>query len=252
MRDRELTFLLLRRKNGAPLILGGFRREKLTPKDLDEGFWRGIYGAEPRIEAAQFVRQYLYDLAEKVLVTGDRERRFIPRFLASFGIFMVLYFVFTVVIRTPLPFPYKALLSLGASVGAFFALRHYGEKTSQVAEKRIIYREAVDQCRLEPDPRAQAWQMVLSQLEDLPPAALWSAIRSSQGELAPRTDDFDPFLAFWGPHRSDLKDLLHRHRRADLAQLGPRLAVFFKNRRLDPLVAALSLDCLPLQASPRG
>ena len=80
-------------KDGEPLLLDPFRGVERLETTLSERTVEGRFGAEPRVEALTMYRNELYRTVDAAVRRWLSENRFIPRFLASAGVFVLAMFV---------------------------------------------------------------------------------------------------------------------------------------------------------------
>lgn len=104
----------------------------------------GLYGREPRVEAITQFRNELYRLIEEEVRDWIGESRFIPRFLISAGVFLLVYVGLSLAVRDPLPVVDEIALSLAAAIGAFFLRRRRDMRSDRALSKRMKLRNKVD------------------------------------------------------------------------------------------------------------
>lgn len=142
-RSKEFVFHV-RRKNGTPIFLHPFTTPARLMDVLPTAEIAGRYGAEPVVEALTGLRNELYRMVDASVRLWIGELRFIPRFLISTAVFLVVYFVTSYFIRDPLPIIDELVLGLVAAVVAFLWLgRRYGA-SQQATARRAELRAAVD------------------------------------------------------------------------------------------------------------
>lgn len=169
--QKGITIFHIYRKDGTPLFLHpmGHPRFFLDLMDrMETGETielKGKYGKDPRVESLTLFRNEVYRLIEQNVKIWAGEQRFIIRFLISAGIFLISYFILSVVVRDPVPMVDEILISLGASL-AFFIISSRRLKNSDPAtKKRIQLREMVDQIVFEEDPFLMKVESLLQEKE---------------------------------------------------------------------------------------
>ena len=104
----------------------------------------GKYGDDPRVESVTLLRNDLYRKAEGAVKLWITDTRFSTRFILSSLVFLVGYFFFTYVVRTPFPFVYKLALAVLTSVGTYYWLGMKYLNSDAVIEKRVDLRTVID------------------------------------------------------------------------------------------------------------
>jgi len=119
-----------------------------TPDKFVSGLERsdveGRYGMEPRVEALTMFRNDLYRQIEIGVKNWLSDARFVPKFLISSLIFVVVYFFMSFVVRDPLPVIDEIAIGLAASVGAFLLLGRRDMNSKAATQKRLDLRVIVD------------------------------------------------------------------------------------------------------------
>jgi len=150
----------IRTKDGSPLFLHSLAPDIPTIDRLEEEEIHGYYGDEPRIESFTLLRNELYQIIEKGIVHWVADRKFVPRFLMSSGVFLVVYIIFSWMVRDPLPLVDEFILSLISSIGFYIFKGRREQNSQEVIKRRIVLREKVDKIRFEPD-------LYIKKVEDL-------------------------------------------------------------------------------------
>ena len=117
--------------------------QQLIPQLLENDIL-GRYGKEPRIETVALFRNDLYRKIETAVKFWLFELRFIPRFLVSSGIFLVVYFIASFAVRDPLPMIDEILIAGAVSVAAYILMGRRFLGSQMAAEKRNDLRTVVD------------------------------------------------------------------------------------------------------------
>ncbi len=177
----EITIFHLQRKDGTPLLLHPFDDPALFLKLDADTVISGRYGKEPRPESVTMLRNELYRKVETAVKSWITEKRFIPRFLASSALFMVLYFFFSLVVRDPLPMIDELAISLGGSLFLYFVLSRRATGSKEAASKRIMLRERIDSILFIHDPLVEEAEKVLTSLEAQSPDELTDRLTEGAG-----------------------------------------------------------------------
>jgi hypothetical protein len=139
-------------KDGEPLLLDPFRGVERLESTLAERTVEGRFGAEPRVEVLTMFRNELYRTVDDAVRRWLSEKRFIPRFLASAGVFVLAMFVMAYVLRGGLPIPVidELAISLAASVGAYLAIGRKELASEMATKKRVALKNAIDRITFVP------------------------------------------------------------------------------------------------------
>ena len=145
MAERPRVFVFhVRRKDGTPLFLHPFSSPARLTELLPAAEIAGRYGAEPAVESLTHLRSELYRMVDAAVRLWIGELRFIPRFLLSTAVFLVVYFIASYFIRDPLPILDEIVLGLvGAVITYVWLGKRYGA-SSEAARRRGELRGAVD------------------------------------------------------------------------------------------------------------
>ena len=184
---------LLTRRDGTPLFISPFHDPtSLLERETDDTY-EGLYGSEPRVEAITKLRNELYRRIESDVRDWINERRFIPRFLISAGVFLVVYLFLSLVIRDPIPLIDELLLGLAGAVASYLAIGRRFEQSSAASNKRIALRAKVDAIVFHESPFLSELEGLLHRLEggetgedeenSVCAAALWERYRAETTEL---------------------------------------------------------------------
>jgi hypothetical protein len=111
----------------------------------EENRIRGRYGKDPRVESITQLRNDLYRKAETAVKFGIFERRFVPRFLISAGVFLFIYFIASFAIRDPIPLVDELLLAGGGALISYLLLGRRLLVSRAAAEKRNELRAVIDE-----------------------------------------------------------------------------------------------------------
>jgi hypothetical protein len=168
----EIHIFHLQRKDGTPLFLHPFSEPAKMLKVDAETTISACYGKDPRPESITMLRNELYRMVEAAVKQWIMEKRFIPRFLLSSALFMVLYFFLSLVVRDPLPMIDELLISLAASIGLYFFLSRRATGSKEAASKRIVLRERIDAIYFEHNPVIEKVEQLLGQCEEMTPEDL--------------------------------------------------------------------------------
>jgi len=142
-KDRVFIFHVFR-KDGSSLFLDPFSTPERFVGTLERSEVEGRYGLEPRVEALTMFRNELYRRIEAGVKNWLSDARFVPKFLISSLIFVVVYFFMSFVARDPLPVIDEIAIGLGAAVAAFILQGRRDMKSKVATKKRLDLRVMVD------------------------------------------------------------------------------------------------------------
>jgi hypothetical protein len=123
-------------------------------------------------------RNELYRLVEQEVKSWVADSRFIPRFVISAGIFLLLYLFLGFVIRDPLPVIDEIAIALGGSILAYILLGRKDMQSEGALKRRIELRNKVDSVVFTESLFVQRVEEVLAEREDDSHAALIDQIQS--------------------------------------------------------------------------
>jgi len=148
---KKLTIFHIHRKDGSSLFLHPFAEADFLIK-LDESYEiTGLYGNEPRVESLTMFRNDLYRLIEVAVKSWVSDQKFIPNFILSSAVFLVIYLFTSFIIRDPVPMIDELALSFGGGIAVFFILAKRGLNSDKSAKKRLSLRLAMDKIIFEED-----------------------------------------------------------------------------------------------------
>ena len=150
-KERAYIFHVLM-KDGESLLLDPFRGVERLESTLAERTVEGRFGVEPRVEVLTRFRDHLYRTVDAAVRRWLSEHRFIPRFLASVGVFLGAMFVMAYVLRGGLPIPVidELAIALGAAIAAYVAIGRKDLTSDAATRKRVTLRNAVDRITFVP------------------------------------------------------------------------------------------------------
>jgi hypothetical protein len=155
---QSITIFHLRRPGGHSEILHPFGREvPLAENSLPV---TGLFGADPEMDAVNQFRELLYRQIDSEIRSWLTEMRFIPRFVATAVVFLLVYFILSLAIRDPIPLVVQLGGATAVSVALFHWMGRRGELSSIAVEKRAGLRRQVDAISF-------AYSPVLEAVEDL-------------------------------------------------------------------------------------
>lgn len=146
-----ITIFHLYRKDGTALFLHPFSDPAKLQDYLDKSDIIGKYGKEPRVEALTLFRNDLYRMIEYAVKSYVAEKKFIPRFLFSAGVFLVLYFLLSFAVRDPLPMVDEVLAGLAGALITYFFLNKRGQSSRLASGLRVKLRTKVDKIVFQQD-----------------------------------------------------------------------------------------------------
>lgn len=143
-RSEPIHIFHLYRKDGTAVFLHPFRKTDKLYALLEKAEIKGHYGNEPRVESLTLFRNELYRLIEQEVRAWMADVRFIPRFLISAAIFLVVYLFLSFVVRDPLPVLDELAFALGGSILAYVLLGRKDMRSEAALKRRIALRTTVD------------------------------------------------------------------------------------------------------------
>ncbi len=148
----------IRRLGDRSLLLHPFGKEvRLTDNQRPVV---GVFGADPQMDVVNQFRELLYRQIDSEIRSWLTEMRFIPRFLVSALVFLLVYFILSLAIRDPIPMVVQLSGAAVAAVAFFLWLGRRDELSSRAVEKRAAVRATVDGISF-------TWSPVLEAFEDL-------------------------------------------------------------------------------------
>jgi len=143
--EREPVYIFhIYRREGTSLFLHPFLSPEKLVAHMEKSFVEGRYGLEPRVEALTLFRNDLYRQVEAGVRSWLNDVRFIPKFLISTGVFLLVYFFLSYVILDPIPVLDELAGGLGASILSYILLGKRDLASQRAAQKRLALRVAVD------------------------------------------------------------------------------------------------------------
>jgi hypothetical protein len=145
MPDKDRIYLFhIFRKDGSSLFLNPFGSPDKFINGLERIEVEGRYGMEPRVEALTMFRNELYRQIETGVKNWLSDARFVPKFLISALVFVVVYFFMSFVVRDPLPVIDEIAIGLVAAVVVFLVMGRRDMNSKAATKKRLDLRVIVD------------------------------------------------------------------------------------------------------------
>ena len=164
---KKLTIFHIYRKDGSSIFLHPFSEPGFILK-LDDGYEiTGKYGHEPRVESLTMFRNDLYRLIESAVKDWISDIRFIPHFILSAVLFLVIYLTAAVVVLRSIPIIDELALSLGGSIAFFFYLSKRDRNSEKSSKKRLDLRLIMDKIVFEEDGFVKKVEEVLHYNESI-------------------------------------------------------------------------------------
>jgi len=184
-KQRRAYLFHFSRKDGRSFFLDPFQDPNELMPVLESCELIGLYGNEPKVEALTWFRNELYRKVEAAVKVWVAERRFIPRFLISSALFLLVYLFLSLVIRDPLPMVDELLIALGVSIALYIFLSRRDLSSSWSSKKRAELRSKVDSIYFQEDQFVKEVEKNLHRLETgSPQQALESIILSTDSFYA--------------------------------------------------------------------
>ncbi len=156
----------LYRSNGTATFLHPFLSRENILKTLENGTVAGLYGAEPEMAALGVLRRELYRLVDSSVRQWINDVRFIPRFLLSAAVFVLLYLFLSFAVRDPVPLIDEFALSFS---GAFLTYALVGRRnvfSVPAEQKRVALKRKVDAIVFTQSQFVQDVEELLGEMED--------------------------------------------------------------------------------------
>lgn len=184
MNEKPLIYIFhLRRNEGRPVFYHPFLATGNFIGQVGGSVIVGRYGEEPRVESVTLLRNDLYRRAETAINLWIMELRFIPRFLLSSTVFLLVYFFMSYAIRDPIPILDELLFGFGGAAAAYFLLGRRYRNSDLAVEKRIEMRTAIDGVAFSESEFVRRIENLLVSYDEAPPEELLR-IYGSQDKLA--------------------------------------------------------------------
>jgi hypothetical protein len=175
-KEQNLTIFHIYRKDGSSVFLHPFSEPGFLLK-LDDNFKIvGKYGHEPRVESLTMFKNDLYRLIESSVKRWISDIRFIPRFIISAVVFLIIYLTAAVVVRDPIPVIDELALALGGSIALFFVLSKKDQNSEKSSKKRLDLRLIMDKIVFEEDEFVKEVEELLHYNESIDTSGLIDSI----------------------------------------------------------------------------
>ncbi len=148
----------------------------------------GCYGDEPVIESLTAFRNQLYTIIEESVDSWIMESRFIPRFISSAAVFLLVYFFLSFAVRDPLPMIDEIAAGIAAASLFYVYLGRKYKKTGSASKLRSHYRGIIDRIVFSESRFVLAVESLLERLEGEGVGDIVGAVINSQ-ELPVILDD---------------------------------------------------------------
>lgn len=176
---KKLTIFHIFRKDGSSIFLHPFSEPGFILKLDDDYEIVGKYGHEPRVESLTMFKNDLYRLIESAVKSWISDIRFIPHFILSAVLFLVIYLTAAFVIRDPIPIIDELALALGGSIALFFVLTKKDRNSEKSSKKRLELRLVMDKIVFEEDEFVKEVEEVLHYNESIDKSGLIDSILTS-------------------------------------------------------------------------
>lgn len=115
------------------------------------------------------LRNDLYRRIDEDVRDWINERRFIPRFLISSAVFLIVFLFMSLVVHTPIPLADELIASTVAAVLVFVLVGRRFEHSRGAAQRRVALRKQVDDVVFTESDFVRELEQVLQRLERLAP-----------------------------------------------------------------------------------
>jgi hypothetical protein len=164
--DKKIFIFHIRKADNSGLYLHPFENfEKMISKGSSL-LVEGKYGEEPVIESLTSFRNNLYRIVENSVNNWIAESRFIPRFLSSALVFLIVYFVLSFVVRDPLPMLDEIAAGLVGSVVFYFAMGKKYKRSAPASRLRGHYRGVVDRIVFQESEFVKTVEFIIGQMKN--------------------------------------------------------------------------------------
>ncbi len=194
----QLSIFHLYRKDGTSIFLHPLSDKELLLKLGDSTVITGKYGHEPRVESFTMFKNDLYRLIESAVKSWISDTRFIPHFVLSAALFLVIYLLAALIIRDPIPMVDELLLALGGSIGMFFYLSKRDQNSEKASKKRLSLRLIIDRIVFVEDPFVKELEEILHYNESIDSKSLVESIlgEDEKGFRHGSSEDFMQLISY--------------------------------------------------------
>lgn len=187
-KNKRIVIFHIYRNDGTSMFLHPFD-DRNTLFSLGEGIEvEGLFGREPRVESLTMFRNKLYRLIETGVKEWIVDTKFIPRFILSSAVFLLVYFFTSLVIRDPIPVVDELLISIAASAVVYFYLSKRDQNSEKASEKRLKLRIRVDRIVFNESSFVKKFEEILNYNESVEALELIPTIISPESELIPESE----------------------------------------------------------------
>ncbi len=141
---KKILIFHVYKNDGSSLFIHPFESADVLLNLDESAVVEGWYGKEPRIESLTMFRNQLYRLIETAVKEWIQDTKFIPRFIISAAVFLIVYFFTSFVIRDPVPVIDETVISLLSSFGVYYMLSKRDQSSEKASRKRLKLRMLVD------------------------------------------------------------------------------------------------------------
>jgi hypothetical protein len=164
--DKKIFIFHIRKADNSGLYLHPFENfEKMISRG-NSLFVEGKYGEEPVIESLTAFRNNLYRIVENSVNNWIAESRFVPRFLSSALVFLIVYFILSFVVRDPLPMVDEIAAGLVSSVIFYFAMGKKYKRSAPASRLRGHYRGVVDRIVFQESEFVKTVEFLIGQMKN--------------------------------------------------------------------------------------
>lgn len=248
-KKRRIYLFHLSRKDGRAFFLDPFHASVDLIPLLENTEIISLYGREPRVEEITHLRNDLYRRVEAAVKNWVAEQRFIPRFLASSGVFLFTYLFLSLAVRDPLPMIDELLIALGVALALYFYLARRDLSSTGSSKKRADLRSKIDSIYFAEDEFVKEVEKNLHRVEtESPQQVLESLIASTDSFYTHLNAEAAAQLARYLEVRLGSRELKRQERRLKEFSRGRResagkdlesLSRQFSNRKIDLSLFAL-------------
>lgn len=171
----------MNRTEGKPVFYHPFTESVDFIAKIHDSEVLGKYGDEPRVESITLLRNELYRYSEAAIKGWMSDLRFVPRFILSAAVFLVVYFFMSYVIRDPIPLIDELVSAFAGGILAYYLLGKRYLNSNIAVNKRIEIRSKIDGISFSESEFLKRVETAVHELDLLQPKVLAEVARSKAG-----------------------------------------------------------------------
>lgn len=237
--SHRFTIYHLAKRDGTAFFLHPFTRRGAFAELPANAELAGFYGLEPRVESLTLLRNELYRRIDEDVRDWINERRFIPRFLISSGVFLLVFLFLALAVHTPIPLVDEILGSGAAAIFTYIMIGRYFENSRSAMQRRIALRAQVDNVVFTESGYVKELEEVLQRLERAEPDL--SSVAGGEDVQHLWKANMDSTRHVHGLLRRLLRSKLWKRADRDIrrGRLSSTVSSSFEEKKTDPAVILL-------------